>query len=67
MTCSAQSSERIEGVRESGEDYAAAVQRILKSGGIPLLENLWWIRSGIAGFADDARDHFFCRKATLIL
>ncbi|MDR4497890.1 MAG: hypothetical protein MRK02_08235 [Candidatus Scalindua sp.] len=50
---------KLETVQESGEDYETAVRRILQSGGYYRWNDRWWIRSGIAGFADDARHHFY--------
>lgn len=51
--------EKLEGLIEEGETYTDAVQRILPSGGYYLWDGQWWARSGIAGFASDAADHFY--------
>lgn len=51
--------EKLEGLVEEGETYADAVGRILRSGGYYRWDSQWWTRSGIAGFAADAADHFY--------
>ena len=51
--------EKLEDLVEDGETYTAVVQRILQSGGYYQWDGQWWARSGIAGFAPDAREHFY--------
>jgi hypothetical protein len=50
---------RLEEAKAPAEEYPAAVERILTAGGYHSWDGLWWARSGIAGFADDAKDHFY--------
>ena len=51
--------EKLEGLFEDGETYTSAVHRILESGGYYWWDDQWWSRSGIVGFAPDAKDHFY--------
>jgi RHS repeat-associated protein len=51
--------EKLEDLIEEGETYAEAVERVLLSGGYHPWEGQWWARSGIAGFAADAENHFY--------
>lgn len=46
-------------LRRTGEDDTALLHRVLAEGGYHFLDNLWWIRSGIAGFERDAAAHFY--------
>lgn len=51
--------EKLETLQQDGEAYEATVERVLRSGGYHPWDGLWWARSGVAGFADDAADHFY--------
>lgn len=51
--------EKLNQLKLSGEDDDAMLDRILSVGGYHNLDNKWWIRSGIAGFAADTADHFY--------
>lgn len=51
--------EKLNLLKLTGEDDDAMLDRILTVGGYHKLDNKWWIRSGIAGFAPDAADHFY--------
>ncbi|MDX1909651.1 MAG: SpvB/TcaC N-terminal domain-containing protein [Bacteroidia bacterium] len=42
-----------------GESRSAMLNRVLPLGGYHNMDGAWWIRSGIAGFADDADEHFY--------
>ena len=50
---------KLEDLVEAGETYDAAVQRVLEVGGYYSWDGQWWTRSGIAGFAPDASEHFY--------
>ena len=51
--------EKLLSLQNAGESYEAMLARVLKEGGYHLEDSQWWIRSGIAGFADDAAEHFY--------
>lgn len=51
--------EKLEALVENGESYSAALTCILESGGYHRWDDQWWIRSGIAGFAYDASEHYY--------
>ncbi len=59
--------EKLPALQEGGESHDAMLDRVLLKGGYhfeniaddPFESNTWWIRSGIAGFAPDAGDHFY--------
>ncbi|MEO8173884.1 MAG: SpvB/TcaC N-terminal domain-containing protein, partial [Sediminibacterium sp.] len=51
--------EKLPALREAGESYYAMLDRVLSKGGYHKENDTWWIRSGIAGFATDAADHFY--------
>jgi RHS repeat-associated protein len=51
--------EKLEGLAEDGETYSDTVRRILQLGGYYRWNGQWLARSGIAGFASDATDHFY--------
>jgi hypothetical protein len=54
--------EKLPSLQEANESYDAMLQRVLDEGGyhtFPEEPGRWWIRSGIAGFAEDAADHFY--------
>jgi hypothetical protein len=46
-------------LQQAGEEYDSMLNRILSEGGYHRWDNFWWIRSGIAGFQDDAGNHFY--------
>ncbi|AEE53362.1 SpvB/TcaC N-terminal domain-containing protein [Haliscomenobacter hydrossis] len=53
---------KLPSLQQAGEAYAAMLIRVLAEGGyhqFPGEPNTWWICSGIAGFEDDAADHFY--------
>jgi len=51
--------EKLALLQQSSESFDQMLDRVLKEGGYHLEESQWWIRSGIAGFADDAAEHFY--------
>lgn len=59
--------EKLPALQEGDESYDAMLDRVLLKGGYhfenptddPFESKTWWIRSGIAGFAPDAADHFY--------
>ena len=51
--------DKLEQALGNDEMYESAVDRILRSGGYHPWNDRWWIRSGIAGFNDDAAHHFY--------
>ncbi|MBK7410063.1 MAG: hypothetical protein IPJ40_19630 [Saprospirales bacterium] len=49
-------------LQKDTETYPEMLQRVLEKGGyhsFPAEPGVWWIRSGIAGFNDDAPAHFY--------
>ncbi len=54
--------DKLPSLKAAGEVYGDMLQRVLGEGGYRQFDDepgLWWIRSGIAGFAEDAVDHFY--------
>jgi RHS repeat-associated protein len=51
--------EKLNALQQGGETYEQMLERILPAGGYHFENNAWWIRSGIAGFAEDAATHFY--------
>lgn len=51
--------EKLEDLVQAGETRSEALNRVLQSGGYYPWEGQWWVRSGIAGFAPDAKEHFY--------
>ena len=51
--------EKLEDLVQAGETRSEALNRELRSGGYYPWEGQWWVRSGIAGFAPDAKEHFY--------
>ena len=51
--------EKLSVLQQEGETYDTMLNRVLSAGGYHFENNAWWIRSGIAGFEDDAADHFY--------
>jgi RHS repeat-associated protein len=51
--------EKLSALQRAGESYEDMLTRILSAGGYHFENNAWWIRSGIAGFEDDAGQHFY--------
>ncbi|MCK6694183.1 MAG: insecticidal toxin complex protein, partial [Thermoanaerobaculia bacterium] len=54
--------DKLPSLQQDGQSYADMLRDVLDEGGyyqFPDEPNAWWIRSGIAGFADDAAAHFY--------
>ncbi|NUQ23476.1 MAG: insecticidal toxin complex protein [Saprospiraceae bacterium] len=53
---------KLPALQENGETYNDMLARVCMEGGyhqFPDEPGRWWIRSGIAGFAEDAAEHFY--------
>ncbi|MCK6693865.1 MAG: hypothetical protein L6Q97_17425, partial [Thermoanaerobaculia bacterium] len=54
--------DKLPGLQQSGETYAAMLERVLREGGYHQFAEepgAWWVRSGIAGFNSDAALHYY--------
>ena len=52
--------DKINSLQNAGESNDEMLSRVLvMQGGYAFIDSMWWMRSGVAGFADDAADHFY--------
>ena len=51
--------EKLPSLQDPGENNDTMLTRVLTAGGYHFENEMWWIRSGIAGFRADAADHFY--------
>ncbi|MDB5226557.1 MAG: repeat-associated core domain protein [Bacteroidota bacterium] len=51
--------EKLMELQEDSESSGAMLSRVLTKSGYHFENNQWWIRSGIAGFSNNAAEHFY--------